>query len=123
MCFYAEARYKLHHVCVDCRVSFKRHPAPVPAPCPNCAGPLRAAGHDFAPPRRHDTRAWSVVVAVLAAGLRYEGREPCGCARAPKHRPRTRAQLRAFRTETARSGLPAAERTRGRRRRAGDSGR
>lgn len=45
------------------------------------------AGHDFAAPRRRDSKAWTVVAAVLNAGLRYEGREPCGCGKEPKFRP------------------------------------
>ncbi len=43
-----------------------------------------------ASPRR-DTDAWSAVAAVLGAGLRYEGLEPCGCGKRPRFRPRTGA--------------------------------
>ncbi|MEV4927486.1 hypothetical protein [Streptomyces roseoverticillatus] len=67
------------------------------------------AGRDFAAPRRHDKKAWSVVAAVLGEGLRYEGREPCGCGKEPKFRPRTRAQLRARRIAADRAGAPLAE--------------
>jgi hypothetical protein len=67
------------------------------------------AGHDFAAPRRRDTGAWSVVAAVLTAGLRYEGRESCGCGKEPEFRPRTRAQLRARRIAAARAGVPLAD--------------
>ncbi|MFJ3639666.1 hypothetical protein ACIPRD_07930 [Streptomyces sp. NPDC090108] len=110
MCRYAFAHYKLHYACVSCRVSFKRHPDGTRGhTCPNCAGPLLCAGHDFAAPRRGDRKAWSVVTAVLNAGLRYEGFEPCGCGREPKFRPRTRAQLRARRRAAARTGIPLAE--------------
>ncbi|MEV7214420.1 hypothetical protein AB0O31_15160 [Kitasatospora cineracea] len=112
MCTYAVFPAKTHYACVSCRVSFKRHPADRRGPghrCPNCGGPLACAGHDFAAPRRTDRRAWSVVAAVLAAGLRYEGFEPCGCRREPKFRPRTRAQLRARRAVAARTGTPLAE--------------
>ncbi|MYQ46284.1 hypothetical protein GTW40_14685 [Streptomyces sp. SID4985] len=70
---------------------------------------MLCAGHDFAAPRRSDRKAWSVVAVVLNAGLRYEGFEPCGCGRAPKFRPRTRAQLRARRVIAARTGTPLAE--------------
>ncbi|MEV7685871.1 hypothetical protein ACFW1F_26725 [Streptomyces bungoensis] len=47
--------------------------------------------------------------AVLDAGLRYEGREPCGCGKERKFRPRTRAQLRARRIAAARTGVPLAD--------------
>ncbi|MFE6888922.1 hypothetical protein [Streptomyces sp. NPDC057694] len=110
MCFYGEVYYKLHYVCVSCRVSFKRHTYPQrEQPCPNCARPLVCAGHDFAPPRRRDARGWSVVAAVLAAGLRYEGRSACGCDREPRFRPRTRSELRARQAVAARDGLAHAE--------------
>jgi DNA-directed RNA polymerase subunit RPC12/RpoP len=110
MCFYAETPYKLHYVCLPCRVSFKKHPEFEGAhACPRCSRPLLCAGHDFAAPRRHDVKGWSVVAAVLNAGLRYEGRESCGCVRDPKFRPRTRAQLRARRIIAARTGTPLAE--------------
>lgn len=104
--------YKLHYACVSCRVSFKRHPADEGREhaCPNCARPLLCAGHDFAPPPRRDARAWSVVAAVLAEGLRYEGRSPCGCTREPEPRPRTRAELRADRIAAERAGVSLAER-------------
>ncbi|WP_443053448.1 hypothetical protein [Streptomyces sp. NBC_00285] len=110
VCHYAETSYKLHYACVSCRVAFKRHPATAPGGhrCPNCSGPLTCAGHDFAAPARRDVKAWSVVAAVLAAGLRYEGFEPCGCGREPKFRPRTRAQLRARRIAATREGTPLA---------------
>jgi hypothetical protein len=52
------------------------------------------AGHDFAAPRRHDKSGWAAVAAVLAAGLRYDGFETCGCSRDPEFRPRTAAQVR-----------------------------
>ncbi|WP_055586503.1 hypothetical protein [Peterkaempfera griseoplana] len=110
MCTYAFVDYKLHYACVACRISFKRHPAPTAHTCPRCAAPLRCAGHDFAAPRRSNRKAWTVVAAVLGAGLRYEGFEPCGCRRDPKFRPRTRAQLRARRIVAARTGTPLAER-------------
>ncbi|RKN41168.1 hypothetical protein [Streptomyces hoynatensis] len=110
MCYYAMTHYKLHYACVSCRVSFKQHADPRRVhPCPGCARPLVCAGHDFAPPRRHDVRAWSVVAAVLGEGLRYEGLSPCGCGKEPRYRPRTRAALRARRIAAARSGLPPAE--------------
>lgn len=110
MCYYAERPYRLHYACVECRVSFKRHP-PEPGSehaCPNCSGSLVCAGHDFAPPPRRDVRGWTVVAAVLAEGLRYEGREPCGCGKEPKFRPRTRAQLRARQRAAETSGVPLA---------------
>jgi hypothetical protein len=104
MCENRDARYRTHYVCPACRISQKRwaprrtpHNDPAAPPrCPRCATEMHCAGHDFAAPKRHDTRAWSVVAAVLAAGLRYEGYEPCGCGREPEFRPRTRAELRTF---------------------------
>ncbi|MGZ3145146.1 hypothetical protein ACVDFE_24745 [Lentzea chajnantorensis] len=39
------------------------------------------AGHDFTAPRRTDDSGWRAVAAALAAGLRYEGFETCGCDR------------------------------------------
>lgn len=109
MCHYAEKSYKPHHVCVACRVSFKLYAGPGGRPCPRCSAPMLRAGRDFAAPRRRDAKAWSVVAAVLAAGLAYEGFEPCGCGRKPAYRPRTRAQLRARRAVAARTGAPLAE--------------
>lgn len=105
MCTYAFVDYKVHYVCVACRRSFKRpwQPGHEP-PCPRCARPTRYAGHDFAAPRRGDERRWRAVAAVLEAGLRYEGFEPCGCGRDPKPRPRTGAEVRARRL-AARTGL------------------
>ncbi|ONM48060.1 hypothetical protein B0T44_10275 [Nocardia donostiensis] len=67
---------------------------------------MLCAGHDFAAPPHRDTRAWSVVAAVVGTGLRYEGFEPCGCGREPKYRPRTRAELRARRMFAARNTVP-----------------
>lgn len=109
VCRYAFAHYKLHYACVSCRISFKRHPRDDGHSCPRCSGRLLCAGHDFAPPRRGNRKAWSVVAAVLDAGLRYDGFEPCGCGRDPKFRPQTRAQLRARRIAAARTGIPLVE--------------
>ncbi|MFB9907068.1 hypothetical protein [Allokutzneria oryzae] len=111
MCFYAFAHYKLHYVCVACRVSFKKHhPAPnTEHLCPNCAAPLLCAGHDFAAPSRNDVRAWSVVATVLGEGLRYDGLTPCGCGKEPKYRPRTRAEVRTRRVAAQREGVPLSE--------------
>ncbi|MBL1287958.1 hypothetical protein JKV81_14070 [Streptomyces sp. For3] len=110
MCFYAMTSYKLHHACVPCRLSFKRHPDPRRGhPCPNCARPLVCAGHDFAPPPRRDRRAWTVVAVVLGEGLRYEGLSACGCGKEPRYRPRTRAALRARRSAAAREGVPLSQ--------------
>ncbi|MFB7401309.1 hypothetical protein ACF1BR_23390 [Streptomyces rubiginosohelvolus] len=110
MCFYAMVHYKLHYACVPCRVSFKRFPLESgPPPCPNCGRALVCAGHDFAPPPRRDADAWSAVAAVLGAGLRYEGLEPCGCGKRPRFRPRTGAEVRARLAVAARTGVPVAE--------------
>ncbi|MFB7233828.1 hypothetical protein ACFCXK_03505 [Streptomyces sp. NPDC056269] len=109
MCLYAEKSYKTHVVCVPCRVAFKRHPEHGGHPCPRCSGPMVCAGRDFAAPRRRDTKAWTVVAAVLDAGLRYEGRGTCGCARNPAFRPRTRAQVRIRRITAERTGAPLAD--------------
>ncbi|BDT92504.1 hypothetical protein IFM12275_24800 [Nocardia sputorum] len=111
MCTYGFVHYKLHYACVGCRVSFKRHPpiAGVAHHCPRCGKPMLCAGHDFAAPPRRDTRAWSVVAAVVGAGLRYEGFEPCGCGWEPKYRPRTRAELRAHRKFATRNAVPLAD--------------
>lgn len=106
MCFYAVAHYKLHYVCLACRVGFKRHGA---ANCPSCGREMLCAGHDFAAPRRRDVRGWSVVETVLRAGLRYEGLSGCGCSKEPEYRPRTRAQVRAREAVAAREGAPPAE--------------
>ncbi|WP_418959979.1 hypothetical protein [Streptomyces tritici] len=110
MCHYATTQYKLHYACVTCRVAFKRHPPEAGAhhPCPICSRPLLCAGHDFAAPPRRDTRAWSVVAALLAEGLRYEGRGTCGCTRTPRPRPRTRAQLRSDRVAAERADVTLA---------------
>ncbi|MGV9318756.1 hypothetical protein [Streptomyces sp. NPDC003660] len=108
MCRYAVTPYKLHYACLSCRVSFKRH-ADREHACPNCARPLVCAGRDFAPPRRRDVAGWSVVAAVLGEGLRFDGRSGCGCAKEPKYRPRTRAELRVRRIVASRDGVPLAE--------------
>jgi hypothetical protein len=109
VCYYAETPYKLPYACLPCRVAFKQHPGPGDHPCPRCSEPMVCAGHDFAAPRRRDTKAWTVVAAVLSTGLRYEGREPCGCRREPKFRPRTRAQLRVRQRAAAQTGIPLAD--------------
>ncbi|WP_369182429.1 hypothetical protein [Streptomyces sp. Y1] len=57
MCAYAFDHDTLHYACVECRISFKRHPGATGHSCPRCAGP------------------------------RFEGFEPCGCGREPKFRP------------------------------------
>ncbi|ROO85704.1 hypothetical protein EDD29_3252 [Actinocorallia herbida] len=106
MCTYAEHVYKLHYVCVDCRWSCKRSWSAEGELCTRCRRPMACAGHDFAAPRKGDDRRWSAVAAVLAAGLRYEGFEPCGCGREPKYRPRTGADVRARRRIMARTALP-----------------
>lgn len=100
MCFWGFHDYKLHYACVGCRLSFKQVRASEHV-CPRCGEPLQCAGHDFAPPPRRDAGAWSAVAAVLAEGLRYEGREACGCGKEPKYRPGTRAELRTWRAERA----------------------
>ena len=109
VCLYAEKPYKVHYVCVPCRVAFKRPAGPGGHRCPRCSEPMVCAGHDFAAPRRRDTKAWTVVAAVLDAGLRYEGRETCGCGKAPEFRPRTRAQVRARHITAARTGTSLAD--------------
>lgn len=70
---------------------------------------MYCAGPDFAAPGRKDRAAWSVVAAVLSAGLRYDGYDSCGCGREPKFLPRTRAELRARRDHAARYALPPAD--------------
>lgn len=115
MCDNRDHRYRTHYVCPPCRISQKRW-APGsrnghtdPPRCPRCSTEMHNAGHDFAAPRQHDSAGWSVVAAVLAAGLRYEGYEPCGCSREPKFRPRTRAEVRNRREHAGRHQLPPAE--------------
>ncbi|MBF6352412.1 hypothetical protein IU448_25875 [Nocardia flavorosea] len=114
MCDNRDRRYRTHYVCPPCRVSQKRwvptaqHSASPPR-CPRCSTEMLDAGHDFAAPRQHDSAGWSVVAAVLATGLRYDGYEPCGCGREPKPRPRTRAELRASHDEATRLHLTPAE--------------
>lgn len=109
MCTYAMVTYKVHYVCVPCRQSNKYAWDGAEHRCPRCAGPMTFAGHDFAAPRRGDGRAWAAVAAVLAAELRYEGFEPCGCGRRPKYRPATSADVRARRRVAERGGLDEAE--------------
>jgi hypothetical protein len=106
---------KVHYVCLPCRRSFKYlwgaigpNETRSPQLCPECRRPMINAGHDFAPPRRSDKAKWSVVDAVLGAGLRYEGFTFCGCSRDPKFRPRTKAQVGARRRLAARTGAAEA---------------
>ncbi|GAA2086011.1 hypothetical protein GCM10009759_06360 [Kitasatospora saccharophila] len=109
MCYHASNGALGHYVCVACRLSFKGSPWPIRKQvCPGCRGELVFAGHDFAAPRRRDTKAWSVVAAVLAEGLTYDHRPGCGCTRLPSFRPRTRAQVRARRRAAERLGVPLA---------------
>lgn len=91
---------------VPCRVAFKRHSGPGEHRCPRCSEPMVCAGHDFAAPRRRDTKAWTV---VAAAQRRTVGREPCDCSKEPKFGPRTRVQLRAGRIAAPRTGTPLAD--------------
>lgn len=111
MCYYAQVHYKFHYVCTACRVSVKRMPDPdlVDRPCPRCKRPMAVAGRDFAAPRRKDEAGWRAVEAVLAAGLRYEGRSVCGCNREPKYRPRKASQVRIRLRLAARTGQPVAQ--------------
>ncbi len=109
MCRYGETTYKVHYVCVPCRKSHKYPRDGAEHRCPACRRPMAFAGHDFAAPRRRDGSGWAAVAAVLEAGLRYEGFEPCGCGREPKSRPRTAAQVRARRRVARRAGVPEAE--------------
>lgn len=67
------------------------------------------AGHDFAAPRRRNTSGWAAVAAVLAAGLRYEGFQMCGCGRESRFRPRTSAQVRQRRRLAVRNGVAMAD--------------
>lgn len=109
MCRYAETPYKVHYVCTRCRRSHKYAWDGAEHLCTSCRRPMTFAGHDFAAPRRHDDSGWRAVAAVLAAGLRYEGFEPCGCGQDPKFRPRTAAQVRARQRVGRRRGLSEAE--------------
>ncbi|GIF47173.1 hypothetical protein DFJ67_7202 [Asanoa ferruginea] len=109
MCRYAETPYKVHYVCVPCRSSSKQPWDGVAHPCTRCRAPMVLAGHDFAAPRRRDASGWTAVAAVLAAGLRYEGFEVCGCGREPKFRPRSSAQVRQRRRLAVRRGIPIAD--------------
>ena len=109
MCRYAETTYKVHYVCVPCRRSLKHVRDGAERPCPECRRPMVYAGHDFAAPPRRDGSGWAAVAAVLEAGLRYEGFEPCGCGREPEFRPRTAAQVRARRRVGRREGVLGAE--------------
>jgi hypothetical protein len=76
------------------------------AALPRSRGGARPRGTRFRAPRGSDRRAWSVVAVVPAAGLTYEGRDGCGCGKAPAYRPRTRAAVRARRRVAAREGVP-----------------
>lgn len=109
MCRYAETPYKVHYVCVPCRRSHKYAWDGAEHRCTSCRRPMTCAGHDFAAPRRSDDAGWKAVDAVLGAGLRYEGFEPCGCGQDPKFRPRTSAQVRARRRVGSRLGVSEAE--------------
>jgi hypothetical protein len=109
VCTYAMVTYKVHYVCLPCRQSHKYAWDGAEHRCPRCAEPMSCAGHDFAAPRRQDDRAWAAVAAVLAAGLRYDGFETCGCGRVPAYRPATGAEVRARRRVAGRNGLTGAE--------------
>lgn len=109
MCRYAELPYKVHYVCVPCRKSHKYRWDGAKRWCPVCRRPMVFAGHDFAAPRRRDDSRWAAVAAVLAAGLRYEGFQTCGCGREPKFRPRTNADVRARLRVAERMGVPENE--------------
>jgi hypothetical protein len=109
VCRYAQIVYKVHYVCVPCRKSHKYTWDDVEHLCPSCRRPMALAGHDFAAPRRRDDSGWSAVAAVLSAGLRYEGFQTCGCARDPKFRPRTSAEVRMRRRVAKRLGISEAE--------------
>jgi DNA-directed RNA polymerase subunit RPC12/RpoP len=108
MCRYAAIPYKFHYVCVPCRKSNKYPWDGAEHRCTDCRAPMIFAGHDFAAPRRHDKSAWTAVAAVLAAGLRYEWFETCGCSREPKFRPRTSSQVRLRRRVADRTGIDEA---------------
>jgi hypothetical protein len=72
-------------------------------------GRWSSPGTTFAAPRRRDDLGWAAVAAVLAAGLRYEGFQTCGCGREPKFRPRTNADARTRLRLAERMGVPLSE--------------
>ncbi|MEV6825686.1 hypothetical protein [Amycolatopsis sp. NPDC051102] len=109
MCRYGETTCKVHYVCVACRKSHKHAWDGAEHRCPGCRRPMVFAGHDFAAPPRRDGSGWAAVAAVLEAGLKYEGFQPCGCGREPKPRPRTAAQVRARQRVARRAGVPDTE--------------
>lgn len=109
MCWYAQIRPRTHYVCTGCRRSVKSWWARTGVVCTECRGVMVNAGPDFAAPRRRDDGRWRAVEAVLAAGLRYDGRDGCGCGADPKPRPRTSAQVRRLRRAADRAGRTRAE--------------
>ncbi|HWS33284.1 MAG TPA: hypothetical protein VN408_11135 [Actinoplanes sp.] len=109
MCRSRRVAYRVHFVCVPCRFSTKHWWDEVAHPCPRCRVPMVNAGHDFAAPPRRDASGWVAVAAVLQAGLRYDGFEPCGCGQVPRFRPRTGAQVRQRRRLSVRRNVPLAE--------------
>jgi hypothetical protein len=98
-----------HHVCVSCRVSWKKSSArDRESVCPRCTGPLIDVGTQFAAPRRRDTAGWRALTAVLEAGLRFWPTCMC-CQDGPGYRPRTPRDLRERLAHAAATGVPVAQ--------------
>ncbi|GGL45351.1 hypothetical protein GCM10011588_70090 [Nocardia jinanensis] len=76
--------------------------------CPRCGNEIHCAGPNFAALTRSDKPEWPDAAAILTAGPRFHGYEPCGCGREPKYPPRTRAELRARSIHAARHASPPA---------------
>ncbi|TXK35612.1 deoxyxylulose-5-phosphate synthase [Nonomuraea sp. C10] len=103
MCRYSADTYKVHYVCLPCRVTTKRRPEQRPQLCNRCQEHMIDAGRDFAAPRRRDSPAWRALGAVLYAGLDFHS---CGC-KGPGFRPRTPRQVRERLQVAGRRGIPA----------------
>lgn len=103
------SNHRSHHVCVSCRVSWKRPAAgDREIVCPRCTGPLIDVGTQFAAPPRRDTASWRALTAVLAAGLRFWPTCMC-CEDGPGYRPRTPREVRERLTHALATGVPVAQ--------------
>ncbi|TDQ01040.1 hypothetical protein [Labedaea rhizosphaerae] len=103
MCRYGMSHYKMHYVCLPCRVSAKYEWLPTREHrCPRCGAPMITAGFDFAAPPKRDESGWRALEATLNAGIKFL---TCGCS-GPGYRPRTSAQVRERRAAAERLGIP-----------------
>ncbi len=114
--------YLLHHVCLDCRRSFKR-PVDLSDPrpsfrrkCPHCGAIAFEVGRHFRPPRRDNLAQWEKVRFLIANGFYfqhvYETARGGALVRYPRTLKAAREFVRKYRAQAlTRRSTPTARRS------------